>query len=555
MQEKNSGIGEKERIVEIEVERLREFRGHPFKVKPDDQMNMLMESIKKYGILNPLIVRPIPDGAYEIISGNRRRYAAQKLGYRKVPVIIRVLKDEEAVISMVDSNMHREVISPSEKAFACKMKYDAIKRKNGFSSNGQDDYQYKGVQRYLRIADLVPEILEMLDDGKIGFTPAYEASFLTEEEQKNLIQAMAYTQSSPSLSQAQRMKKLSRDGELDLQEMKKILGEVKKGEINRVTFKNEQLHRFFPKEYSAERMKERILDILNRHSSLEIRSQRIKRNKKSRQEDEEMAKVIAIANQKGGCGKTSVAANLGIGLAMAGKKVCLIDADPQGSLTVSLGYPDPDSIPVTLATMMMDIINEEESLSRKGFLHHDEGVDLIPANMELSGIEVSLSNVMSREMILKEFLETIRDSYDYILIDCMPSLGIMTINALVSADKVIIPVQAAYLPIVGLQMLLKTISVVKKRLNKRLSVEGILITMVDYRTNYAKDITAMLQESYGNDVGIMESFIPFSVKVAEASSEGISIFRYAPKCKAAEGFSRLTKEVLKGEEDQTRTEN
>ena len=255
MQEKNSGIGEKERIVEIEVERLREFRGHPFKVKPDDQMNMLMESIKKYGILNPLIVRPIPDGAYEIISGNRRRYAAQKLGYRKVPVIIRV------------------------KAFACKMKYDAIKRKNGFSSNGQDDYQYKGrksieimgeemgespkqVQRYLRIADLVPEILEMLDDGKIGFTPAYEASFLTEEEQKNLIQAMAYTQSSPSLSQAQRMKKLSRDGELDLQEMKKILGEVKKGEINRVTFKNEQLHRFFPKEYSAERMKERILDIL-----------------------------------------------------------------------------------------------------------------------------------------------------------------------------------------------------------------------------------------------------------------------------------------------------
>ena len=244
MQEKNSGIGEKERIVEIEVERLREFRGHPFKVKPDDQMNMLMESIKKYGILNPLIVRPIPDGAYEIISGNRRRYAAQKLGYRKVPVIIRVLKDEEAVISMVDSNMHREVISPSEKAFACKMKYDAIKRKNGFSSNGQDDYQYKGrksieimgeemgespkqVQRYLRIADLIPEILEMLDDGKIGFTPAYEASFLTEEEQKNLIQAMAYTQSSPSLSQAQRMKKLSRDGELDLQEMKKILGEVR----------------------------------------------------------------------------------------------------------------------------------------------------------------------------------------------------------------------------------------------------------------------------------------------------------------------------------------
>jgi ParB family chromosome partitioning protein len=221
------------------------------------------------------------EGHYEIISGHRRRFIAKMLGFRKVPVIIRILKDDEAVIAMVDANNQREKVSLSEKAFAYKMKYEALKRVSGRrkASDGQDGHQYQGkktieilgeeggdspkqVQRYLRIADLVPEILEMLDDGKIGFTPAYEASFLTEEEQKNLIQAMAYTQSSPSLSQAQRMKKLSRDGELDLQEMKKILGEVKKGEINRVTFKNEQLHRFFPKEYSAERMKERILDIL-----------------------------------------------------------------------------------------------------------------------------------------------------------------------------------------------------------------------------------------------------------------------------------------------------
>ena len=257
-----------------------------------------------------------------------------------------------------------------------------------------------------------------------------------------------------------------------------------------------------------------------------------------------MAKVIAAANQKGGCAKTSVVANLGIGLARAGKKVCVIDADPQGSLTASLGYQEPDDIRYTLASIMMNIINEEEYDPMEGILHHEEGVDLVPANIELSGLEVSLSNVMSREMILKEYVEQIRDAYDYILIDCMPSLGVMTINALVAADEVLIPVQAAYLPVKGLQQLIKTITVVKKRLNKRLTIEGILITMVDYRTNYAKDITDMLRENYGDTVGVMESFIPFSVKVAEASAEGISIYRYAPKCKAAESFEKLTKEVL-----------
>ena len=161
--------------------------------------------------------------------------------------------------------------------------------------------------------------------------------------------------------------------------------------------------------------------------------------------------------------KTSVTANLGIGLAMAGEKVLLIDADPQGSLTVSLGYPDPDNIPQTLATIMMGIINEEEFPKEYAMLHHEEDVDIVPANMELSGLEVSLSNAMSREMILKEYIDSVRDEYSYILIDCMPSLGIMTINALVAADSVLIPVQAAYLPVVGLQMLIKTISVVKKR--------------------------------------------------------------------------------------------
>ena len=257
-----------------------------------------------------------------------------------------------------------------------------------------------------------------------------------------------------------------------------------------------------------------------------------------------MALVIAVANQKGGVGKTTVTVNLGLGLALSGKKVCLIDADPQGNLTASLGYPEPDRITQTLASIMMGIINEDDLPIDFGVLHHAEGVDLIPANMELSGLEVSLSSVMSREVILKEFVESIRESYDYILIDCMPSLGIMTINALVAADEVIIPVQAAYLPVIGLQMLIKTISIVKKRLNKALTIKGILISMADYRTNYAKDITAIIRENYGSCIGIMESYIPLSVKVAEASAEGVSIYRYAPKCKAAQSYYNLTKEVL-----------
>lgn len=257
-----------------------------------------------------------------------------------------------------------------------------------------------------------------------------------------------------------------------------------------------------------------------------------------------MCKVISVSNQKGGIGKSSVVANLGIGLARAGKKVLLIDADPQGSLTASLGYQEPDDIRVTLATIMTCIINEEDFSPDYGILHHEEDIDLLPANIELSGLEVSLGNTMSREMILRDYIEQIRELYDYILIDCMPSLGVMTINALAAADRVLIPVQAAYLPVKGLQQLIRTVNVVKKRLNKNLVIEGILINMVDYRTNYAKDITEMLHENYGDTVGILDMYIPFSVKVAEASAGGMSIYRYAPKCKAAESFEALTKEVL-----------
>ena len=175
-------------------------------------------------------------------------------------------------------------------------------------------------------------------------------------------------------------------------------------------------------------------------------------------EEEIMCKVISVVNQKGGVGKTTTTVNVGIGLAREGKKVLLIDADPQGSLTASLGYEEPDDLRITLATMMMDVINEEDINLEDGILHHQENVDLLPANIELSALEVTMGNVMSREMIMKEYIDAIRSRYDYILIDCMPSLGMMTINALVSSDSVLIPVQAAYLPVKGLQQLIKTSS-------------------------------------------------------------------------------------------------
>ena len=260
-----------------------------------------------------------------------------------------------------------------------------------------------------------------------------------------------------------------------------------------------------------------------------------------------MSRVIAIANQKGGVSKTTTTVNLGVGLVKRGKKVLVIDADAQASLTESLGYHMTDKLPVTLSTIMEKVINDEEIEPSEGILHHQEGLDLLPCSIELSGMEVSLSNVMSRELILKQYVEQMREYYDYILIDCMPSLGMLTINAFAAADSVLIPVQAAYLPVRGLEQLITTIGRVKKHINPKIKFEGILISMIDSRTVYAREITDIVKENYENALHIFNTMIPFSVRAAETSAAGISIFEYAPENPVAKAYDSLTNEVIASE--------
>ena len=257
-----------------------------------------------------------------------------------------------------------------------------------------------------------------------------------------------------------------------------------------------------------------------------------------------MCKVISVSNQKGGVGKTVTCVNLGIGLAREGKKVLMIDADPQGSLSISLGFDEPDKLDVTLGTILLKVINDEEFDLSLGILHHDEGVDVLPGNIELSGLEISINGVISRETILKQYVDRMRDIYDYIIIDCMPSLGLLTINALACADSVLIPVQASYLPVKGLQQLIKTIGRVKRQLNPKLEIEGILLTMVDNRTNYAKDVASQVYEAYSNSVHVFNTEIPMSVRAAEISAEGSSLYVYDPKGKAACAYTALIKDIL-----------
>lgn len=260
------------------------------------------------------------------------------------------------------------------------------------------------------------------------------------------------------------------------------------------------------------------------------------------------ATVIAVVNQKGGTGKTTTCENLGVGLALEGKRVLLVDTDPQASLTVSLGNPYPDSLSPTLSDMMGKIIMEKPIDPGEGILHHAEGVDLMPANIELSGLEVSLVNAISRETVLRQYLDTVKQNYDFILLDCMPSLGMLTINALAAADNVLIPVQAAYLPAKGLEQLLETINKVRRQINPKLKIEGILLTMVDSRTNYSKEISNLIRENYGGKLKVYKTDIPRSVRAEEISAEGASIFQHDPKGKVAEAYRVLTKEVLSNAE-------
>lgn len=256
--------------------------------------------------------------------------------------------------------------------------------------------------------------------------------------------------------------------------------------------------------------------------------------------------IIVVANQKGGR-KTTTCVNLGIGLARAGKKVLLVDADAQGSMAVSLGVREPDNLDHTIVNIMEKVINDEDIADKEGIMHHEEGVDFIPANIELAGLETALVGVMSREFVLKSYLDNIKEKYDYILIDCMPSLGMVTINALVAADYVLIPVEAAYLPTKGLQQLIKTIGKVRHRLNPSLEILGILLTKVDRRANFSKDICDQIREVYGRNIHIFENCIPMLIRAAETSAEGRSIYYYDPKGIVAEGYQSLTKEVLRNE--------
>ena len=267
-----------EKVVEIEMERLRAFSNHPFKVIGDSQMIELQDSIKKYGVLNPLIVRPKIEGYYEIISGHRRKYAAEKLGYKKIPVIICMLQDDEAVVIMVDSNLQREQITPSEKAYAYKMKLEAMNRqgqrtditsaqvepKSGLLERSNEllakqvGESVAQIKRYVRLTNLIPKILDMVDDGKIAFTIAVELSYLKEEEQYELHAVMDLEQCTPSLSQANRMKRMSQSGELDMDMMYEVLGEEKPNQREQIKINADSLSKYFPPDFTPKQKVELI---------------------------------------------------------------------------------------------------------------------------------------------------------------------------------------------------------------------------------------------------------------------------------------------------------
>ena len=257
-------------------------------------------------------------------------------------------------------------------------------------------------------------------------------------------------------------------------------------------------------------------------------------------------KVIAITNQKGGVGKTTTTVNLGVGLnKFYGKKVLLLDADPQSSLTIALGNKNPDALDDTLASAMNAVIDDRPFDETAGILHHSEGVDLLPSNIELSGMEVGLFNVMSREYVLRNYIDTVRKNYDYVLIDCMPSLGMMTINALAAADSVIIPSQPSFLSAKGLDLLLRSISKVKRSINPDLKIDGILLTRHNDRLVHSREIREMIQET-ADQIGtrVYDAKIRESVLIREATTSGKSIFDYAPRSRQADDYWGFISEFL-----------
>ncbi len=268
-----------ERVQNLDISKLVPFKNHPFKVIDDEAMLRTTESIAQYGVLTPLIARPKEDGTYEIISGHRRAHAAASAGLTQVPVLVRQMDDDAATVLMVDSNLQRESILPSERAFAYKMKMDAMKHQGSRSdlTSGQvvskfkrtteeiaegTGESYKQVERYIRLTNLVPELLDLVDQKKISFNPAVELSYLRPGEQRIFMEAMEEVQAAPSLSQAQRLKKLSQTGEFYPESVRKIMNEVKKGDLERVTFRNEQLRKYFPKSYTTQQMQDTIMKLL-----------------------------------------------------------------------------------------------------------------------------------------------------------------------------------------------------------------------------------------------------------------------------------------------------
>ena len=269
---------QQERVQEIPLSELHPFEGHPFRVVDDEEMMKTAESVRDFGVLTPAIVRPDPYGGYEIISGHRRHRASELAGKETMPVIVRDMDDDAAIILMVDANLQRESILPSERAFAYRMKMDAIKHQGSRADLTSSQFETKlrsdqivadeagqsraTVQRYIRLTELIPELLDMVDNGQLKFNPAVELSYLAKQEQQDFLSAMDYAQTTPSLSQAQRIKKLAQEGECTLDAMCEIMNEVKKGELDRVTFKTDSLRKYFPKSYTSKQMEDKIIQLL-----------------------------------------------------------------------------------------------------------------------------------------------------------------------------------------------------------------------------------------------------------------------------------------------------